>query len=281
MTKLFLLIAALVPLVISPWTVYGFSFGGNETPKVVVATINGEDVSKADVEMVLNQLAEQRHAQNIPSYDTLKDEQKLALLKEVALKRLLAKEVTESGITNERKIKDKLAAIEKELVQNEFVARKAKEAVTPEKIKARYDQTVANLQGKEEFKVRHILVESEDEANALSKQLTHKASAFEQLAKEHSKDSSSKNGGELGYIVQGNAPPEFEQAALQLKVGAISKPVKTSLGWHIIQLEDRRKATIVPFDQAKDTIEQQLAQLAMQDYFKKLVSGAKIELATK
>ena len=259
---------------------YAFGLGGNDAGKAIVGSVNGSDISKTDIDAVLTQLAEQQHAKQVPSFDTLKDDQKLALLKEVALKRLLANQVKESGIADEKDVKEKLATIENDLLQNEFVARKAKEAVTPEKVKARYDELAAALVGKEEFKVRHILVASEEEATTLSKQLTRKPASFEQLAKEKSKDSAA-NGGELGYIVQGTAPKEFEQAALALENGQISKPVKTSLGWHIIQLEDRRKATVIPFEQAKAKIEQQLAQAAAQDYFKKLLDGAKVQLASK
>ena len=104
----------------------------------------------------------------------------------------------------------------------------------------------------EQVKASHILVAvdqnaSEEEINSAQQKANEiydklmVGSDFEELAKENSDDPSvSQNGGDLGYFARGVMVPEFEQAAFDLLVGEISKPVRSSYGWHIIKLTDKK-----------------------------------------
>ena len=80
----------------------------------------------------------------------------------------------------------------------------------------------------------HILVEDEHLANELLEKLKNGAN-FEELAKEHSKCPSGQNGGDLGSFGKGQMVPDFENAAMALEVGGISKVVPTRFGFHIIK----------------------------------------------
>lgn len=84
---------------------------------------------------------------------------------------------------------------------------------------------------------KHILVKSEEEANAILFDLKH-GKSFEDIAKQKSTCPSGKNGGDLGWFGRGMMVKEFEQAAFALKKGELSKPVKTQFGWHVIKVED-------------------------------------------
>lgn len=84
------------------------------------------------------------------------------------------------------------------------------------------------------LKAKHILVEHEFEANDLARKLKEGVS-FEDLARDYSLCSSSRNGGDLGEFSKGMMVPAFEKALLKLKVDEISGIVKTQFGFHLIK----------------------------------------------
>lgn len=85
----------------------------------------------------------------------------------------------------------------------------------------------------------HILVKTEQEANALLYDVTH-GKTFEEVAREKSLCPSGKKGGDLGWFGRGQMVKEFEDAAFSLKPGDISRPVKTQFGWHLIKAIESR-----------------------------------------
>lgn len=84
------------------------------------------------------------------------------------------------------------------------------------------------------LKAKHILVQHEYEAKDLQKKL-QEGKSFEDLAKDYSLCSSSRNGGDLGEFPKGAMVPAFEKALLQLKENEISGIVKTQFGFHLIK----------------------------------------------
>lgn len=136
------------------------------------------------------------------------------------------------------------------LAMNEAI----KKSITDKDVKANY---------KPEIKASHILVNDEKTANDIKKQLDEGAS-FEELAKQQSQDPGSKeNGGDLGYFGPGKMVPEFEEAAYKLNVGEISKPIKSSQGYHIIKLTDKKE--LKPYDEVKDSIRKNLEEKLLAD----------------
>jgi len=118
---------------------------------------------------------------------------------------------------------------------------------TDEEIQEAYDAYVPKV------KARHILVETEEEANEIIKSLNNGAD-FAELAKEKSIDTASgANGGELGWFGEGEMVDEFETAAYALDVNEISAPVKSTYGYHIIQVTDK---------ETKGTLEEMKDELA-------------------
>ena len=105
----------------------------------------------------------------------------------------------------------------------------------------------------EQAQVRHILIQTneirdEEQAKALIDQIHEQLLAgadFEALAKEYSDDpGSGASGGELGWVSPGEMVPEFEQTMQSTATGAISAPIRSQFGWHVLQVTDRRKADI-------------------------------------
>lgn len=139
-----------------------------------------------------------------------------------------------------------------------------------------YDAKMADVKPEQEVHARHILVDSEDEAKAVAERLK-KGEDFAALAKEKSKDTNA-DGGDLGFFARGQMLKPFEEAAFTLDVGAISEPVQTQFGWHIIKVEEKRDQEAPSFDDVKAAIMSQLVQQKAQSVVTGLRDSAKIEI---
>lgn len=150
--------------------------------------------------------------------------------------------------------------------------------VTEEEIEDEYKKQTT------EIDAQHILVEDEETANNVKKELDE-GGDFAALAKEHSTDEANKEqGGELGYFATGEMVPEFFEGAYNTEVGAISDPVQTSHGFHIIKVNDKREIEDAEsLDDMKVDIEQQLMNqkidpVAAQEKIDSLLEEANIDV---
>lgn len=141
-------------------------------------------------------------------------------------------------------------------------------AATEEEMRALYDEQVGIAP--EEFKARHILVETEEEGIALIAELDGGAD-FVELAKEKSTGPSGPSGGDLGWFTPERMVPEFSNAVAALEDGAYSSsPVQSQFGWHVILREESRQSTPPPFESVGEVLKQQVEQRKLQDYISEL-----------
>lgn len=151
--------------------------------------------------------------------------------------------------------------------------------VTPQEIEQYYNDNKAVYQGKNGFYVREIRVSDEAEAEKVYRQSLAKSGDFAVLAKEHSKAPTAASGGLIYYEAQ-QLPPVLEQAITPLKVGSISRVVKSNYGFHIFKLEQRGEAQ--PLDKVRKEIEDKLLsqknQALIEEFNKRALSGAKIKI---
>ena len=125
---------------------------------------------------------------------------------------------------------------------------------TDDDLMLHYETNIARYDIAEQVLASHILVPSESQAQDLHAQLLEGAD-FAEVAREHSEDSSnSDSGGNLGWFGRGQMVGAFEDAAFALDVGALSEPVQTQFGWHIIYLADRQDARTPALDEIKDQV---------------------------
>ncbi|WP_305927473.1 peptidylprolyl isomerase PrsA [Bacillus mycoides] len=116
---------------------------------------------------------------------------------------------------------------------------------------------------KPEMKVSHILVKDEKTAKEVKEKINN-GEDFTALAKQYSEDTGSKEqGGEIAGFAPGQTVKEFEEATYKLDAGQVSEPIKTSYGYHIIKVTDKKE--LKPFDEVKDTIRKDLEQQRLQD----------------
>jgi len=149
--------------------------------------------------------------------------------------------------------------------------------VTEDTLKKEYERIKTQLGGRE-YKARHILVESENEAKDVIAQLK-KGASFEKLAAERSKDTGTKDkGGDLDWSVPGNYVKPFGDALAKLKKGQMTDaPVQSNFGWHVIRLEDERAYQAPAYDAVKQNLQRSLQQQMVQKMLAELRSKAKVE----
>lgn len=144
-----------------------------------------------------------------------------------------------------------------------------------------YNKNIDSYKYGAQVKASHILVDTEEKAREVLDKLNNGAD-FAEVAKEYSTGPSGKNGGDLGYFEKGDMVPEFAEAAFSLKVGEISKPVKTKFGYHIIKVFDKKEAGVKSFAEVKDSIKSKLLnqkrQQAWSDLIKELREKADIKI---
>ena len=147
--------------------------------------------------------------------------------------------------------------------------------ISEDRLKKDYEAIKANL-GTTEYKARHILVSTEDEAKAIIAKL-EKGEKFSELAKQSKDPGSKDNGGELGWSAPTTYVKPFADAMTKLKKGEYTKtPVKTDFGYHVIQLDDTRPLTPPTYEQVKPQLQQRAGQQQVEQLVKKLREGAKV-----
>lgn len=143
---------------------------------------------------------------------------------------------------------------------------------TETELRAEYSAQVAGYQP-QQYKARHILLETEDEAKAVIAQLDEGAE-FAELAKEKSTGPSGPNGGDLGWFPPDSMVKPFSDAVVALEDGSYtSEPVQTQFGWHVILREDSRETEAPSFEEVKDRLRPVVEQKKLQEYLDGLRSG--------
>jgi parvulin-like peptidyl-prolyl isomerase len=288
---------------------------GGSLASGVVASVAGDEISQAELDEVISQAKErlESQGQKIPAAGSqeylafqqnalaylvqrAQFEQQAEKLKVVVTDKEVDERVArvltqffggnqkkyeealeKQGITDEQ-VRDELRATLVSEKIFEKVGDRAK--VTDAEVNAYYDAHPELYTQQPSRRVRHILVASKSLADDLYRQLMDGAD-FTALAEKHSTDSSADIGGKY-TLVKGEAVPQFEKAALALKVNEISKPVKTRFGWHVIQaLGPLSSARPTPLASVRQTIRDTLVGQKRSDVVTKWLEDLKREYADK
>jgi peptidyl-prolyl cis-trans isomerase C len=234
------------------------------------ALVNGVSIPQTRVDMIVTNAVAQGQ---VDSPDLRKNIRENLIIREIVLQEAKAK-----GMDKLPDVQEQMEVARQEILMNSFLQDYAKNhPISEDQLKQEYDKLKVNL-GNKEYKARHILVDTEDEAKTIIAQLGKKGK-FDKIAKEKSKDSgSAAHGGELDWSAPSNFVPPFANALLSLKKGTYTKePVKSQFGWHIIKLDDVRVLKVPSYEELKPQIQQRLQQQSVQDYIADLRSKAKIE----
>ena len=231
----------------------------------VVASVNGTEITVGHMILVRESLPEQ--------YRNLPNEQLFdGILEQLIQQTLLADLI---GETDNREIRLTLENDRRLMKASQAVEELSAQAIGEDEIAASYDARYADADMGMEYDASHILVETEEAAVNLIDKLQAGAD-FVELAKEFSTGPSGPGGGALGWFGLGMMVPPFEAAIVAMEKGAISSPVKTDFGWHVIKLNDTRAISAPALGEVRSEIIAELQRTAIEGQIEELRQQATI-----
>jgi foldase protein PrsA len=306
-------------LLLLPLTVLASACGGEESESVpadAVAVVGEEEVAKSEYDALIGQARRSYKQQKrefpkvgTPEYATLKN-QAVAFLVQRAQFEQQAEELDVE--VSEKQVSDRLAQIKKQyfggdakryaaqlkeqglteeqvrrdlraqLLQEELFKKvTAGVKVTDADVKSYYEKNKDQYGQPESREIRHILVPTKKQAQDLHARLKGGAN-FAALAKRFSKDPGSKAQGGKLTVAKGQTVPPFDKAAFKLAKNALSEPIKTQYGWHLIQpLSAVKPAKTTPLKEVRESIRQQLLQTKKNERMTKWVEETKKDFADR
>ncbi|MEM7192258.1 MAG: peptidylprolyl isomerase [Pseudomonadota bacterium] len=235
----------------------------------VVARVNGVEIKQSDLDFAASEVG--------PRLGTVRpDDRERVLLQFMIENELMAGAGEQAKLDQTDSFDKREAYHRRRALRDAFFDANVTGAITEDEVKKVFEENISKVTPEQEIKARHILVDTEDEAKGVKAEL-EKGADFAELAKAKSKDTNAV-GGDLGYFSKGQMLKPFEDAAFALDVGQISDPVKTSFGWHIIEVQEKRDQKLPSFEDVKDPIMSQLVVRKAQSVVSGLRDGAKIEI---
>ena len=181
-------------------------------------------------------------------------------------------------LSDERSVIAAMELARLKVMSNAGLSAMANDIETTEKeLKEAYER-IKKQAVRTEYKARHILLKDEEQAKKLIKQLD-KGAKFEELAKKHSEGPTGKDGGDLGWFDPAQMVAPFAEAVTKLEPGSYTKePVHTQFGWHIIELQETRKAEPPSFEAAKPQLTALVKRQKLGEKLTEMRNNAKVDL---
>lgn len=240
-------------------------------PSGPVATVNGVTIPQARGELLFQERAQQGQADSPQLRAAIRDE--------LVNREIVSQEAIKSGLTKKPEIQNELELGRQTLIVQAYVREYIRShPVTDAEIQKEYDRVKAE-RGDREYKARHILVGTEDEARSVIAELK-KGGKFDDLARKLSKDDGTKSkGGDLDWLSPGGGiDKDFAGALVKLAKGKYTEtPVKTRFGFHVIQLDDTRATQFPPLANVRNNIAGAMQQQRIAAHVAELRAKAKVE----
>lgn len=198
-------------------------------------------------------------------------------LEELIKKEILYQEALKKGLDKDAEFLEKVKDFRKVSLIGLLLEREVepKTKVTDQDVKSYYEEHKEEFAPVSQVRASHILLKAEEEAKKVLERL-RRGEDFAQVATKTSIDTgSAKRGGDLGFISRGQTVCGFEAEAFRLKLGEISKPVKTQFGYHIIKVTDKKMGEAIEFERVKDLILQYLSAKKQQEVFDSYIEELK------
>jgi peptidyl-prolyl cis-trans isomerase C len=235
-----------------------------------VATVNGVAIPRERAELILRE----RTQQGMPDNEQLRT----AVREELINREIILQEANRTGMTRKPELQVELDLVRQTVIVQAYLRDWVqKHPVSDADVQKQYDLAKAQAPSSE-YKVRHILVATEEEAKNLIAEI-RKGAKFEDLARKSSIDKGTgQRGGDLDWNVPGIFDKPFADALVKLEKGKTTEtPVRTRFGFHVIRLDDVRAVDFPPLAQVKPQIQQRLTQERINGLIRELRSKAKVE----
>jgi len=232
--------------------------------------VNGVAVPRSRMEFMMQQQAARGTADN--------DQTRAMVRDELVNREVVAQEAQRAGMAKTPEVLTQLDLARQEILVSAFIRDWVrKHPITDDDVQKEYERAKTQT-GDKEYKARHILLETEDQAKGMIAELK-KGGKFDELATKNSKDNGTKDrGGDLDWNVPSVFDPQFAEAMVKLEKGKYTEtPVRTRYGFHVIQLDDARQVKFPAFAEVRPRIQQQLVQGKVEGLVRELRAKAKIE----
>ena len=249
----------------------GFAYAEDKSklPSGAAAVVNGVTISDKTLDKIVKA--------NVAQGQKESPELRKVILDELVARELFIQAANKQGLDKTPEVQERLAQIRQDLLiaalEGDYLK---KHPITDSDLKAEYDRQINLIGDSQEYNLKQIIVANEADAKAIISSLK-RGESFEKLAKEKSLDPSKEQGGNLGWVLAKQIIPEIANVLANMSRGSLtSAPIQTSLGWHVIKLEDSRQFKAPTFEESKVRVQQTLMQAKRIELLGKLREAAKI-----
>jgi len=242
-----------------------------DSPDTLIATVNGKPYQLDVFRLFYMERLQESRAENNAAFQQQVFDEFMGLI-------VASQEGERRKLENERNVVAGLQLERMKIMSNAALSAMASDMEPTEKELQDAYAKVKEQSARTEYKARHILVKDEAEAKKLIKELD-KGADFAELAKKNSTGPNGKTGGDLGWFDPSQMVPPFAEAVAAMKPGSYSKePVHTQFGWHVIKLEETRKAEPPTFEEAKPRLVALVQRQKIAEKINEMRSKAMVEL---
>jgi len=237
----------------------------------VVAKVGNMEITDQEVDARLQQLP--------PQYKNAfaSEAGKKQFVDQLTQEKLLYLQAQKEKYDTNAEVLAQLEQVKQNLMIRQFMTDTlGKVKATEDDLKQYYDENKSEFMDQAKVKAKHILCKTEEEAEAAKARIL-KGETFEDVAKELSTGPSGKNGGDLGWFSKEQMVPEFGTKAFSMEKDALSDPVKTKFGYHIIKVYDQKAADTKSFEDARAELEQKVNASKQKQYMDDMIQKLKKE----
>lgn len=224
----------------------------------LIAEVNGVKIYQEDLFNLLAAMEDKARFNSKEGLNVLADE--------LVNQELLLQDAKENKLDNEEEFVKELEIVKNNMLKN-YAMHKIfeKVSVSEDEIENYYEENKDTLFSPVTYTASHILLESEEMADKVLDQI-NEGLDFKQAAKKYSLDPTKDNGGSLGSFPKGVMVKEFQEGLDKLKIGEISKPIKTQFGYHIIKLDNKVDSSNT-YDDIKDKVKSTYEMVKRQEKY--------------
>lgn len=235
----------------------------------VLTTVNGAALSDGLLELLVSTNIAQGAKDSPELRRMIKDE--------LIGREVLAQEAQRLGLDKQPQAQLQMTLLrQNHLVELLLRDRAAKNPISDEALRADYDRQIKALGDVSQYRISHIVLESEADAREVLAR-AKKGESFDKLAREKSIDASKSEGGNLGWLLPNQVMAAISNVMVNLDQGAVAAaPIQTPAGWHVLKVDEKRPFKAPSLEQSKDQIRQGVQQQQNTEFARKLREAAKI-----
>ena len=235
-------------------------------PETIIATFGDFNITLGDLNIMWEKIPSEYKTQLTKS----------DLLEQMISEKLMLQDAKNKDLVSDEKIAKQIDDMTNQILIQALIEKEVLDTteVSDDEAREYYNINPEEFTEKEQVYLFHILVETEEDANAIREEL-NSGMDFSEVAKEKSTGPSAPNGGELGYISKGSIIPEIEEIVFSLEIDEISEIVKTDYGFHILKITDKKPEELKKYESVKENIVQTLLPEKQKEAFEKLIENLK------